>query len=235
MSVGWVSHPGYDTQLPRTAWTWRCPRRHGLFLASGGRLPQRRGRVARRYLPAASVRYSCAGFMQLRHLWPAAPAYAACASARRGIHAASRLPVALRPPPHPYVVYLRHKCAVAPRIHGATAQNRRNWPSEAGGTTMTAPFSGATARTCRSWTAALGRRCSGMAQLGSGGATSSAGSPTTPHDAPRHPETPRNAEDPPPPKIQRVLPRPGLRIPTAPSRRRFLDRARRRLRISPPG
>ena len=173
--------------------------------------------------------------MQLRHLWPAAPAYAACASARRGIHAASRLPVALRPPPHPYVVYLRHKCAVAPRIHGATAQNRRNWPSEAGGTTMTAPFSGATARTCRSWTAALGRRCSGMAQLGSGGATSSAGSPTTPHDAPRHPETPRNAEDPPPPKIQRVLPRPGLRIPTAPSRRRFLDRARRRLRISPPG
>lgn len=173
---------------------WRCPRRHGLFLAAGGRLPQRRGRVARRYLPGAPVRYSCAGFMQLRHLCPAAPAYAACASARRGIHAASRLRVALRPPRHPYVVYLRHKCAVAPRIHGATAQNRRNWPSEAGGTTMTAPFSGATARTWRSWTAALGRRCSGMAQLGRGGATSSAGSP---HDAPRHPETPRNAENPP--------------------------------------
>lgn len=168
--------------------------------------------------------------MQLRHLCPAAPAHAACASARRGIHAASLLRVALRPPRHPYVVYLRHKCVVAPRIHGATAHLWRNWPSEAGGTTMTAPFSGATARTWRSWTAALGRRCSGMAQLGRGGATSSAGSP---HDAPRHPETPRNAENPPKKSTEICH---ALAPETQRHRRRqFLDRVRRRLRISPPG
>lgn len=62
--------------------------------------------------------------MQLRHLCPAAPAYAACASARRGIHAASRLRVALRPPRHPYVVYLRHKCSCA-------AHTRRNCTKQA--------------------------------------------------------------------------------------------------------